>query len=359
MPACVASPGQSMPCSAGRPGSRWPETTVKSAATPRCVSGMPASAGPGQRRADAGHDRHRHAGLGAGQPLLPAAAEDERVAALEPHDVRALPGAVDQHGVDLVLASGCGGGRTCRSRRPRRRRAACPAARAARAGRPPRRRRRPGPAGRCTVISPGSPGPPPTSVDPSGCVHAAVPAGRQVAGFQRRRDRVAQGAGPGGVVPAVHRDRHAVVPRDDGRPGRPLARGVGPDAEDASPHGARRDTAALTAGSSVHAIASHAPSRSAVDERARLDADAVHARQRRRTRPARRPARRAPAAASACARRVPPSRRRRRAPGGRSGRAAAGSRSRRPIRALRGRDRPRSVHLVWDHGSPWRRPQRC
>ena len=46
VPPLAARPGQSTPLSASRPGSRWPETTVKSDATPRWVNGMPATAGP-------------------------------------------------------------------------------------------------------------------------------------------------------------------------------------------------------------------------------------------------------------------------------------------------------------------------
>ena len=58
----------------------------------------------------------RDAGGDAGQPLLSAAAEDERVAALEPDDPLAGARALDEHVVDLVLASGCAGAPTCRSR---------------------------------------------------------------------------------------------------------------------------------------------------------------------------------------------------------------------------------------------------
>ena len=92
VPGAGRQPGQSMPASAGRPGSRWPDTTVKSAATPRWVSGMPAAAGAASAELMPGHHRHRHAGRDAGEELLAAAAEDERVAALEPDHPLARPG---------------------------------------------------------------------------------------------------------------------------------------------------------------------------------------------------------------------------------------------------------------------------
>ena len=65
---------------------------------------MPAAAGPGQHRADAGHHLDRDAGPDAGEDLLAAAAEHEGVAALEPHHPQPPPGPVDQHRGDLLLA---------------------------------------------------------------------------------------------------------------------------------------------------------------------------------------------------------------------------------------------------------------
>ena len=63
-------------------------------------------AGVGGRRhrgADAGHDLERDAGLRQRQRLLAAAAEHERVAALQPHHDAASPRLLDQPRVDLAL----------------------------------------------------------------------------------------------------------------------------------------------------------------------------------------------------------------------------------------------------------------
>ena len=76
---------------------------MKSAATPRWVSGMPAAAGPASAELSPGTTVTGTPAADAGQPLLAAAAEDERVAALEPHHPLAGARAVDQHRVDLVL----------------------------------------------------------------------------------------------------------------------------------------------------------------------------------------------------------------------------------------------------------------
>ena len=89
--AAGASAGQST-SESGWPGGRCPETTVNSCATPRWVTGMPAGGGHRDRAGDAGHDGHRYPGRRAGEQLLAAAAEDERVAALEPHHELARPG---------------------------------------------------------------------------------------------------------------------------------------------------------------------------------------------------------------------------------------------------------------------------
>ena len=67
-------------------GSSWPVTTVTLVDTPRCVTGMPGVRRRRDRARDAGHDFERHAGRDARLGLLAAAAEHERVAALEPHD---------------------------------------------------------------------------------------------------------------------------------------------------------------------------------------------------------------------------------------------------------------------------------
>jgi hypothetical protein len=83
-------------------------TKVTAWARPRWVRGAPASrrafAGAGgQGRGHAGNDAALDAGLAAGFQLLAASAEDEGVAALEPHDGQAVQGEGDQHRVDLVL----------------------------------------------------------------------------------------------------------------------------------------------------------------------------------------------------------------------------------------------------------------
>jgi hypothetical protein len=57
----------------------------------------------GDRAGHARHDFDRHAGLPARVDLLPAAAQDERVAALEPDDVVTGPSLLDQDLVDLGL----------------------------------------------------------------------------------------------------------------------------------------------------------------------------------------------------------------------------------------------------------------
>ena len=121
---------------------------VNSWATPRWVTGMPASAGHGDRAADAGDHGDRHAGLAAGQHLLVAAAEDEAVAALEPHHPLARLRPLDEDAVDLLLAAPRGRAAAWRRRRARCRRAARRAARAAPAGRRPRRRPPSAPCGR-------------------------------------------------------------------------------------------------------------------------------------------------------------------------------------------------------------------
>jgi hypothetical protein len=60
----------------------------------------------GQGGGDAGHDRALDAGRAAGGQLLAAAAEQERVAALQAHDGQAVQGQGDQQLVDVVLRQG-------------------------------------------------------------------------------------------------------------------------------------------------------------------------------------------------------------------------------------------------------------
>ena len=57
----------------------------------------------GERRADTGHDLERDPGAREGLGLFAAAAEDERIAALEPHDPTPAPRVQDQERVDLLL----------------------------------------------------------------------------------------------------------------------------------------------------------------------------------------------------------------------------------------------------------------
>ena len=63
-------------------------------------------AGGALRGRDAGHHLDRDAGRAAGGDLLAGAAEDHRVAALEPHHAPAGAGERDHQGVDLVLPAG-------------------------------------------------------------------------------------------------------------------------------------------------------------------------------------------------------------------------------------------------------------
>src|SRR5690606_32419748 len=62
--------------------------------------------GHGDGAGDAGHDGDGDAGAGAGDHLLAAAAEHERVAALEPDHELAFSGAVHEQPVDLLLRQG-------------------------------------------------------------------------------------------------------------------------------------------------------------------------------------------------------------------------------------------------------------
>ena len=62
--------------------------------------------GGGERRGDARHDLEGDAGLAQRRHLLAGAAEDERVAGLQPHDAAACRGLAHQQRVDLVLRGG-------------------------------------------------------------------------------------------------------------------------------------------------------------------------------------------------------------------------------------------------------------
>ena len=77
---------------------------------------MPAAAGTASALVTPGTTSTGTPADDAGQDLLAAAAEHERVAALEPHDAVAGPGALDEHGVDLGLRQGVRVRATCRPR---------------------------------------------------------------------------------------------------------------------------------------------------------------------------------------------------------------------------------------------------
>ena len=70
---------------------------------PRCVTGMPAEAGAAIALRDARHDVVRHAGLLQRQRFLAAAAEHERIAALQPHDATSAPGGANHQRVNRGL----------------------------------------------------------------------------------------------------------------------------------------------------------------------------------------------------------------------------------------------------------------
>ena len=58
----------------------------------------------GRDARDAGRDRERNPGRGERERLLAAAAEDERIAALEPHDIEPRAAVLHEQRVDLGLA---------------------------------------------------------------------------------------------------------------------------------------------------------------------------------------------------------------------------------------------------------------
>ena len=95
VPSTAASDAQSRPS--------CPDAMVTWRARPRWVTGMPAAAGTATALVTPGHDLDGDARGEAGQGLLAAAAEHERVAALEPHDAAAGLGVLDEQPVDLVL----------------------------------------------------------------------------------------------------------------------------------------------------------------------------------------------------------------------------------------------------------------
>ena len=68
------------------------------------MTGIPRRGGHGGEGRDARDDLERHAGLGERERLLAAAAEDERVAALQPDDLEPAPPELDEQPVDRLLA---------------------------------------------------------------------------------------------------------------------------------------------------------------------------------------------------------------------------------------------------------------
>ena len=140
----------------GCPGGRCPEITVKSWATPRWVTGIPARAGtaiglvsPGMTVT--GTPAARHA-----IDLLEAAPEDEAVAALEPdHPLARRARATRSDPVDLLLRRRTARAGSLATSTSSTSAAARRAARAGRAGRRPRRRPPSGPCGRPPRSAPG------------------------------------------------------------------------------------------------------------------------------------------------------------------------------------------------------------
>ena len=82
----------------------WQLASVTRSETPRCVSGMPAERGDRRGRRDARHDLRGDAGPTQRERLLAAAAEDERVASLQPDDARAGRAVLDEQRIDPRLA---------------------------------------------------------------------------------------------------------------------------------------------------------------------------------------------------------------------------------------------------------------
>ena len=76
---------------------------------PTVGHGDPGVGGHGDRRRDTGHHLELDAGGGEGLGLLASTAEDEGVAALEPHDAASGAALLHEHGVDLRLVHGIAG----------------------------------------------------------------------------------------------------------------------------------------------------------------------------------------------------------------------------------------------------------
>ena len=167
VPPARASADQSV-CVSSFAGSSWPGDEGDRRRDAAMRDGNARVRRRGDARRHARHDLERHARLGERLRLLAAAAEDERIAALEPHDALPLAPELDEQRVDRRPAAP-----TRRCRRACRRRAARPVARSyARASGDERgigervvrrsRRRSTSSSPPRSVSSPGSPGPAPT-----------------------------------------------------------------------------------------------------------------------------------------------------------------------------------------------------
>ena len=126
--ACRGSAASASQSSALRlAGSSWPVTNATALASSRWVTGMPGVGGRGDARGDAGHDLERDARRAQRLRLLAAAAEHERVAALQPHDAarRARPCSTSSRSISSCGTCGAAAApcprRSARRRRGRRR----------------------------------------------------------------------------------------------------------------------------------------------------------------------------------------------------------------------------------------------
>ena len=105
VPGTAARAAQSV-CSEGLPGSSCPVTTVNEVASPRWVTGIPAAAGAAIALVTPGTTSKGTPAAASASASSPAAAEDERVAALQAHDPPAATAVRDERRVDLVLGHG-------------------------------------------------------------------------------------------------------------------------------------------------------------------------------------------------------------------------------------------------------------
>ncbi len=88
------------------PEAAWPVTKVTAWARPRWVSGAPAPAAAARAALTPGTTWHCTPAARQACKLLAAAAEHERIAALQAHHGQALAGEADDQGVDVVLRQG-------------------------------------------------------------------------------------------------------------------------------------------------------------------------------------------------------------------------------------------------------------